>query len=461
MKARKIFQRVELRQRLVQTLVSILIPLAGSIPLVALPGYASEPGDQVSAGPAEAGTAQEIVLDANSTLSDYLAYAALNNPGLEAAFNEWTRQVEKVSQVSSLPDPRFTYAYYIQAVETRVGPQRQAFNLMQTFPWFGKLDLRGDIASEAAEAAHQRYEAAKLKLFYNVKHAYYEYYYLARTIAITEGNMALLSNLESVARAKYRAGVAGHPSIIKAQVELGKLEDRLETLNELRKPTVARLNAVLGRPSDSELPWPESIEYTDVEVNDQDLYEWLKESNPEIQALASMKAKEERAVQLARKDYFPDFTLGANYIQTGEAMDPSMKDSGKDPFIVSVSINLPLWVGKYRAAEREARAGAVTAEKRREDGENRLLADLSLALFNFHDAERKIDLYRDTLIPKAEEALAASQRGFAADKADFFDLIDAERTLLEFQLSYERALVDRAERISEIEMLTGRQLGSE
>jgi len=458
-KARKIFQRIDIMQRRVRVVAGIMVPLSLSILLVALPGYASSPEGDISDESPEMVVESEVSLGDDAALSDYLAYAALNNPGLEAAFNDWTRALERVPQAKSLPDPRFTYTYYIQEVETRVGPQRQAFTLMQTFPWFGKLGTRGDVAGEAAEAAHQKYEAAKLRLFYRVKYAYFEYYYLARTIAITEGNMILLSNLESVARAKYRAGAASHPSIIKAQVELGKLEDRVNTLKALRIPMMARLNAALGRPTGADLPWPQAVDHEQVEFEDEELYQWLKEANPELRALAYMTAREERSVKLARKDYFPDFTLGAKYIETGQALDPEMNESGKDAVMVSLSVNVPLWFGKYRAAEREARARVNAAEKRHEDGESNLLADLSLALFHFHDAERKIDLYGDTLIPKAEEALSVSQRAFSADKADFFDLIDAERTLLEFQLSYERALVDYAERLSEIEMLVGSEIG--
>jgi outer membrane protein TolC len=121
-------------------------------------------------------TAQETSrlpeLDENSGLSDYLAYAALNNPGLEAAFNRFKAALDRVPQVKSLPDPRFTYKYFIEEVETRVGPQRQGFEISQVFPWFGKLDLRGDVAGQAAQAARERYEAVKLKLFFEEKYCY-------------------------------------------------------------------------------------------------------------------------------------------------------------------------------------------------------------------------------------------------------------------------------------------------
>jgi len=105
-------------------------------------------------------------LNEESTISDYLEYAALNNPGLEAAFNSWKARLEKVPQVRALPDPRFTYAYFVKEVETRAGPQRHKFGLAQMFPWFGKLDLKSDVALEAANAERQKYEAAKLKLFF-------------------------------------------------------------------------------------------------------------------------------------------------------------------------------------------------------------------------------------------------------------------------------------------------------
>ena len=122
-------------------------------------------------------TPQDLpALNEESTVSDYLAYAALNNPGLEAAFNRWKAALEKVPQVRSLPDPKFTYSYFIKEVETRAGPQRHKFSLAQMFPWFGKLDLQGDVALEAANAERQRYEAFKLKLFFKVKDAYCEYY---------------------------------------------------------------------------------------------------------------------------------------------------------------------------------------------------------------------------------------------------------------------------------------------
>lgn len=394
----------------------------------------------------------------DAALPDYLAYAALSNPGLEAAFNDWKAALERAPQARSLPDPRFTFVHYVEAVETRVGPQERSFALMQTFPWLGKLQASGEVALKDAEAARQRYEAAKLRMFYQVTQAYYEYYYLVRAISVTESDIGLVSSLEEDARTKYQVGSVPYSTLIKAQVELGRLEDALETLKDLEGPTAARLNKALGRPPDAGLPRPRPAPVQQVTLTDDEVYAELRKNNPELLALGFMASKEEASIGLARQGYFPDITLGATVVRTGDALNPDMEESGKDPVMASLSLNLPIWIGRYRAAEREARARFRATTLRRLDHENQLLVDLKMALFHFHSAERKMDLYGNSLVPKAEQALAASQRAFAADEADFFDLIEAQRTLLEFQLAHERASADRAQRLAEIEMLIGRQI---
>jgi outer membrane protein TolC len=149
-----------------------------------------------------------------------------------------------------------------------------------------------------------------------------------------------------------------------------------------------------------------------------------------------------------------------DYVDTDDALNPELADSGKDPVMAMVSINVPIWHGKYRAAEREARLRMTAVENSREDTGRRLGADLALALYHFRDAERKVDLYGDTLLPKAEQSLAVAQQGFEAGKTTFISLIDAQRLLLEFQLAERRARADKGQRLAEIEMLTGREIGT-
>ena len=396
-------------------------------------------------------------LSEDSTLSDYLRVAAYNNPGLEADFYRWKAALEKVPQVTSLPDPRFNYGYFIREVETRVGPQEQKIGIAQTFPWFGKLRLRGERAGEAAIVAREQYEGTKVALFFKVKEAYYELYYLSKSISITKENMGLLKHLESVAQARFRAG-SDVTGVVKAQVELGKLEDRLLSLEDLKTPITAKLNAAMNRSVDEEIPWPSSFTTSDVNFTDQEVMAILDESNPELLALAAKVSEEKKSLALAKKEFWPDVTLGVDYIGTGDARMAGVSDSGKDAVMVMGSINIPLWWGKYRAGVREAEARRNGAIQSLENRENVLEADLKMSLYKFHDAQRKINLFGNTLTPLAKNSLEVAEQAYETGKEDFLQLIDAQRLLLDIQLSYQRALTDREQRLAEIEMLIGRDL---
>ena len=393
-----------------------------------------------------------------SGLSDYLGYAALNNPELEAAFNRFKAALEEVPQVTALPDPRFNYKYYIEEVETRVGPQRQGLSISQMFPWFGKLKLRGDVAAQVANAAGQRYEEVKLRLFFEVKNAYYEYYYLARSIAITKENIDLVTHLESVARSRYATAGGNHPDVIRAQVEVGKLEDRYRSLLDMRQPLVARLNAALNRPVDANIPQPKEIQSVQVQVSERQLLAELREENPQLKALGFEIARSQKAIALAEKDYYPDFAFGLGFIDTGKAFTGNPSDNGKDPIIASVSINLPIWREKYDAAVRQAKYKYLAVVRSRRAKTNSLQSAFKAASYHFRDAERKINLYRDTLLPKARESLKVTEATFRSAGVGFTDLIDAQRILLDFALSYERALADKAQALAKLELLVGREI---
>jgi len=432
----------------------------------------------------------------NSGLEDYLTYAALNNPGLEASFHRWKAALERIVQATTLPDPRFTYRFFIQEVETRVGPQNQGIRISQTFPWLGKLQLRGDIAAEQAHVAKSRYEAAKLKLFHEVKDVYYELYYLGRAIGLAAEHLSLMKQYESVALTRYKTGLSQMSEVIRAQVELGKLEVNLKSLSDFQKPLVARLNSALNHSMDHVLPLPKTISHANVDIPDEQFMSWLRESNPELIALSHKTSGQQKSIEMAKKNFYPDLSLGIDYTEVGspsrtsapglrnpaalrgasrlasgmgDAIDlyslansflPGSKpdDAGKDVWMLSVSMNLPIWHSKYQAGVREARAGYIASLGERKQLENQLMSQTSMVLYQLHDAERKIDLYQHALIPKARQSLKATETSYRTGMASFLDLVDAERVLLEFEISYERAMSNHGQRLARLEMLVGRSI---
>ncbi|MCK4873858.1 MAG: TolC family protein [Phycisphaerales bacterium] len=397
-------------------------------------------------------------LSPDATLDEYLRYAALRNPGLEAMFQDWKAAAQRMPQVSTLPDPRFTYGYYLGEVQTRVGPMQYSVALSQTFPWFGKLRDREDAAGRRANAAYQRFEAAKLGLFFRVERLYNELFFLKRSIDITSDSIELLQQFERVTRARYRVAETGHADIIKIQVELGILEDRLRQLRDFQAPYTARLNAVLNRPADAALAWPHSVSDRVTDVGNDVLFAVLRERNPRLIALGEEIERERIAAEIARKDGLPDLTVGLAYTVIGERDGVGIPENGDDAIAVTFSVNLPIWREKYDAGVREAIARRLAVSGRRNEATNQLAGDLEEAVFTHRDAKRRVELYRDTLIPKAMESLHASLGSFEQGESDFLDLIDTQRTLLEFQLGLERALVDRATSYARIERLVGADL---
>ena len=415
--------------------------------------------ESVTRGMSGAPQEENTSLGENPTLSDYLRYAALNNAGLKAAFERWSMAIQQVPQAESLPDPRFNYGYFIKEVETRVGPQQNKFEIMQTFPWFGKIEARTDAAASAAKAARQRYEAAKLKLFFEVKDAYYEYVYLDRAIKIAQDNLELIKHFEQVARTKYTAAAIGHPDVIRAQVELAKLDDQLRTLEDLRTPIVARLNASLNRRTLEMLPWPqEPQKFTAAEVGREKVIALLRQQNPELKALDFETEAAKYRIDLAKKKFWPDVGVGLGWIDTGSAINPATPDSGQDPIILMFTMNVPIWRGSYKAAELAAEADARMVSQQKTQTENTIISLAEKAMYDVEDSGRKTRLYGDVLVPKAEELLGASETAYQAGTLDFLSLINAQQKLLEFQLRYERSVADNQQGLAHLEMLVGSEL---
>lgn len=395
-------------------------------------------------------------LRSGAPLDEYRRYAAAHNPGLRALYQMWRAQAERTPQARALPEPRFTFTEYLRSVETRTGPQERSFALSQSFPWFGKLSLRGSIEEKKAVAAWQRFVGAQLALDHELRTTHADYFYLGRSVTVTQENLELLSRLERVAQEKFAAGAENHPDLIRLQVEIGRLEDHLKTLIDMKRPLQAKLNSLLNRPSQTDISWPDELPEETFELGELELARFLEEHNPELVALQHEIDSANLSRDLAAKEYFPDFSVGVQTISTGSAVLANTPDSGDDPWMVSLSVELPLRFSKYRAGEREAEANSLAARQKRTDATNHLVAEVELALYKLRDAKRRAELYTGTLIRKAEEALASTEAAFQADSSDFQDLIDAERVLLEFQLSRERARADQLRAQAKLDRHLGR-----
>ena len=382
------------------------------------------------------------------TLDDYLRYASLNNAELHAEFESWQAALEEIPQAKALPDPTLSYGYLARQSDMQMG---QTVSIMQEFPWFGKLDAKTKAAIKSASAAKQSYEATKLVIANEIKENFYEYLFLAGALEIAKQNLELLGHFEQVARTKYETAEALHPDIIRAQVELTKVENVLRSLEPLQTPIVAKLNALMNRPIDANLPWPEKQPLRQIGIDREMIHKMVKENNPQLSQLDFEVEAARKKIVEAQKRFYPNIGIGAEWAQ----FDKSGGNSGRDAVTLMFQINLPLWRDSYRAGERQAQAMARKFASLRIDKENTLLSRTEQVIYELGDSDRKIRLYRDALVPKAEELLTASETAYQAATIDFLSLIDAQRMLLEYSLSYEEAVRDYRQKLAELESLTG------
>lgn len=408
--------------------------------------YREPAGDDAAAGP---------TLDEGSTPDDYVRYALFNSPRVESAYQKWRAASERLPQVSALPDPRLNFGFFLNEVETRVGPQQARVGVSQTLPWMGKRRNREDAASRAAMSAWRDFEAARLSVSEQVVSLLHELAYLDAATRISNEILDLISSFEEVIRARYRVGAGSHPELIRVQVELGMVQDRVAQLRAMRPAFVAELNAALNRESDSEIGPIAALPGRLAAVDPGALGAMARRSNPTLLALDEKIEEQRHLSEVARKDGLPDLTVGLEYIVTDEAMNSSTPESGDDPILLTFGVNVPIWREKYDAGVRETIARRLSISGQRADETNRITAAIQRAWFEHTDADRRVRLYEQTLIPKSRESLRATLTGYRGGDANFLDLLDTERTLLEFAIAAERARADRGMALVRLSTLVG------
>jgi outer membrane protein TolC len=377
-----------------------------------------------------------------SGLENYLSRAMAANPQLDAFERRYEAAMQRIPQASALPDPMFQVTHFVESVQTRTGPQENIFMLSQKIPWFGKLSSRENAASAEAQALWFAYQSQQLMLARMVSLAFYEYGYTEEAIRMTQENLELLRNLEPIVEEKVRAGDDIN-ALLRLKVETGKIEDRLQSLQQKRVGQSAKLRELLALPGTALLPWPEWAAPEIISLDGPSLVVAIETNNPELQMLERKISSAEARREIARLESYPDITLGFNYIQTGDpVVNPNTPDAGQDPWGFTVAVNLPIWFDKYDAAKAEALANQRSYESEYDNRFNALRAELSASLASLHDANRRLQLYGKDLLGLAEQAVENSRSGYETGRISILDVIDSERSLLDLQLLYWRAAAD-------------------
>ncbi len=392
-----------------------------------------------------------------AVLSEIIQVALSQNPQIKAAEQEWQASLEGIPQAKALPDPVLSYSYFGQSIETRLGPQRNKISLSQKFPFFGKLSLRGEIARSQAWMFESQYRAVKADVELKVKQAFFSLYWLDKSLGISHEEKEVIQRLARVAQKKYETGQATQQDVLKAQLEISKVMDRILTLKQGRKAVVAELNSLLNRPAETHIGAVEEIEVPEFRAELNELYEWAKETRPELRKVQYLIEKNEKGLKLAKKNYFPDFQVMVDYIDIGGGTTMSPED-GRNAWMASVGINIPIWQKKLRAGEAEEATKLIASESLHKSVENETLSRVNELFFEVKTAEEQIKLYKFSLLPQAEQSFKASEIGYLTGKVDFLNLLDSERMVLMIKNGYYKAISDLNKSVARLERMIGRNI---
>jgi len=403
--------------------------------------------------------AQSYSTNGDAQLEQYVNEALEKNPSAQEAFAQYRASLQKLPQVRSLPDPMLMVTQDARSPETRVGPQMTMLSLSQTFPWFGKLSDSEKVAAKEAEAMREMFEAQKAEVVRQVKLAYYDLAYLDRAIAITQEDQLLLEHYEKLAESRYAQGIGLQQAVVKLQAEITRDLDRLEQLRRQRVDAEAALNALLNRPQ-SPIAEVAIQDRPEVEADFPSLYETARQRRPEVQASLLQVERDEKQIQLARRNYWPDFTISANYVNVAKRMDPEgmlnpPDQNGKDIYSFSVGINIPLRRRKYDAAVLEATESKIASRRGYESTLNSVQASVRAVGFRIQTLKEQISLFQKTLVPQAELALRSTEAAYSTGAVGVLDLLDGERMLLDVRLGLAQLGTDYMKSLAEMERAIG------
>ncbi|WP_166961724.1 MULTISPECIES: TolC family protein [Yeosuana] len=391
-----------------------------------------------------------------SVLENYLKIAAENNPELKASFSDYMAAMEKVPQVGTLPDPQVAFGYFIQSPETRVGPQRATFNLSQSFPWFGLLSAKEDVATEMAKAKYEVFENAKSNLFFEVKTAYYNYYFIEKAIQITKDNVEILQVFKRLSLVKIEAGKASIVDELRVELELNDLENQLALFLDTKDVLQVKFNNLLNREDTSEIMVPELLWQDEIPLDQLKMLDEIYVSNHQIKSIDHKLNAFLNQEIVAKKEGLPKFNIGLGYTVVGKNPSSIASDNGKDVFMFpSVGLTIPLYRKKYKAMITEAKYMQEAEISRKEDKKNTLGTIYKNTLKEFNDGNRRIALNgRQSEI--AKKVLDVLMTSYSTNSKDFEEVLRIERQLLKYELEQQKALTDKNAAAAFMDYLIGK-----
>jgi outer membrane protein TolC len=389
---------------------------------------------------------------AQEILEEYLTMAAENSPMLKAKFNDYLAALETVPQVGALPDPQLAFGYFIQPVQTRVGPQEFRISATQMFPWFGTLNARENVAIQSAKAKYELFEEAKAKLYDEVRGTYYNLYLNQKAVSIVGENIEILQRFQKLALIKVETGKVSPVDEFRIEMEMGDLENQLALLRDKQQFLSVAFENLLNTEL-THVSLPDTLWNTTPVLSRQAILDSIRIGNHQLLGLELQREALSYKQEVAKRSGKPDFSLGLDYIVVGKGENNL---SGQDAIMFPrIGISIPLYRDKYRSMIKEAVYQETAKAFEKVDKLNMLEILFEKTWNELQDAGRRIVLYHKQL-DLANRSINLLEVEYATADKNFEEVLRMERKLLFYALELERARADKQAAVSFLDYLMGK-----
>lgn len=379
------------------------------------------------------------------------SYTLARNPEIQAMQERWRGARARPSQEGSLADPVVNTAYHNESFDGFTQGSGDftflRFGVEQEIPFPGKLGLKEKVATRAADREGALYRAAVLDVITRLRVAYDDYFLAHQSLEIVRKNRSLLEKLEQAAQARYRVGEGTQQDVLRAQVELSILLGRLTSLDQTRQSSAAKLNALLNRPPGAALGAPAPIQKEPLRHTLEELEALARDSSPNLKAADFEVARADSNLALAKRQYYPDFVLRADYFNKA-ALVPEWE--------VGAGIRIPLYFWRKQAfGVEEAAAGKSEAQAARQAVAQDVLSKLKDFYAQAEAADRLVGLYGTAVVPQSELSLDSALASYQVGQVDFLTVLNNFTVLNDYRVRYYEELSNFDKAIAELDQAAG------
>jgi cobalt-zinc-cadmium efflux system outer membrane protein len=373
-------------------------------------------------------------------LDELISEALRNNPQLRAGRNQTAAARTRVNQVTSWDAPQVGVEFFQTPIQSFPNPLKNQMEMdyfvQQMFPFPGKLSAMGSMAESNAKMMDQGYKGLERKVLRDLKSAYYELYLVQRKIQINGENQELMRRFVDIASKQYEVGMGKQQDILRAQTELSTLVNAGLNLQKERQVDEAMINTILSRPPNGPLGYVPDIETDVPRWTLEQLRPLALESRPELKAMNFNIDMNKEELSLSKREYYPDLMARVMY------KDMAMTSNDFWSVMIGVSIPLAPWSsGKYTSKVEETQLNVHKAEDEYASMRNMTLFEVQDALVKVQTNQNLVMLYKNTVIPQAEQTLQSTIASYQTGKTEFLMLIDAYRMVLMSKLDYHMSVM--------------------